>query len=34
MNAKLITLEPKITNEGYGYNSIEFSLPHDIDIST
>lgn len=32
MNAKLITLEPKITNEGYGYNSIEFSLPHDIDM--
>lgn len=32
MNAKLITLEPKTTNEGYEYNSIEFSLPHDIDM--
>lgn len=32
MNAKLITLEPKITNEGYEYNSIEFSIPHDIDM--
>lgn len=32
MNAKLITLKPKTTNEGYGYTSIEFSLPLDIDM--
>ena len=32
MNAKLITLKPKTTNEGIGYNSIEFALPHDKDM--